>query len=243
MSQSDFVYGIHAVEALLRKNASQVLTLFVAHEREDKRVRELLKLAQQKRVDIETLPMSKLDALVPGVRHQGVAAKIEASQLSEKDLPVFIQSREQPFVLVLDGIQDPHNLGACLRTADAAGVDLVIAPKDRSAKITPAVRKVACGAAESVPFIQVTNLARTLRALKEMGLWVIGAAGEADSNLFDIDLSGPLAIVVGNEGEGMRRLTKEHCDLLVRIPMQGTVSSLNVSVATGVLLFARHSRS
>jgi 23S rRNA (guanosine2251-2'-O)-methyltransferase len=140
-------------------------------------------------------------------------------------------------LLVLDGVQDPHNLGACLRSADAAGVDAVIVPKDKAAGLTPVVRKVACGAAENVPFFQVTNLARTLRDLQERGIWLIGAAGEAESSLYQADLRGPLALVMGAEEQGMRRLTREHCDVLVNIPMAGSVESLNVSVATGICLF------
>jgi len=156
---------------------------------------------------------------------------------NEKDLDEIIAREETPFLLVLDGITDPHNLGACLRSADAAGVHAIIVPKDKSAKLNGTARKVACGAAETVPLVQVTNLARTLREIKDAGVWVVGTAGETDTELFDANLTGPMAVVMGAEGDGMRRLTREHCDLLVKIPMAGSVSSLNVSVATGICLF------
>ena len=155
----------------------------------------------------------------------------------EADLAAIVEQQAKPFILILDGVTDPHNLGAILRSADAAGVHAVVAPKDRSVKLTSVVRKVACGAAESVPFITVTNLARTLRELQDAGVWIVGTAGETETLVYDADLKGPLAIVLGAEGEGLRRLTRETCDSLVKIPMFGTVSSLNVSVAAGICLF------
>jgi 23S rRNA (guanosine2251-2'-O)-methyltransferase len=174
-------------------------------------------------------------------RHQGVVATIEPLDvqvsMSEKELLVFLKARPQPLVLVLDGVTDPHNLGACLRSADAAGVDAVVTPKDNSAELNATARKVASGAADSVPLVRVTNLARTLKSLKELGLWIVGTTGEADTLLYDQDLTLPSVIVVGAEGPGMRRLTTEACDFLVKLPMAGDVSSLNVSVATGVCLF------
>ena len=179
-----------------------------------------------------------LDNKANGEQHQGIMARVKpARQYSEKDLDEIIAREATPFFLVLDGVTDPHNLGACLRSADAAGVHGVIVPKDKSAKLNGTARKVACGAAETVPLIQVTNLARTLRDIKEAGVWVVGTAGETDTHVFDANLTGPMAIVMGAEGDGMRRLTREHCDVLVKIPMVGTVSSLNVSVATGICLF------
>jgi 23S rRNA (guanosine2251-2'-O)-methyltransferase len=179
-----------------------------------------------------------LDNKANGEQHQGIMARVKpARQYSEKDLDEIIAREATPFFLVLDGVTDPHNLGACLRSADAAGVHGVIVPKDKSAKLNGTARKVACGAAETVPLIKVTNLARTLRDIKEAGVWVVGTAGETDTHVFDANLTGPMAIVMGAEGDGMRRLTREHCDVLVKIPMVGTVSSLNVSVATGICLF------
>jgi 23S rRNA (guanosine2251-2'-O)-methyltransferase len=171
--------------------------------------------------------------------HQGVIAFCQSTEsYSEDDLQALLEGLDvPPFLLILDGVQDPHNLGACFRSADAAGVHAIIAPKDKSVGLTAVVSKVASGAAEAVPFVQVTNLARTLEILKEMGIWVYGAAGEAEQTLYQADLRGPIAIVLGSEGEGLRRLTRERCDVLLKIPMHGSVSSLNVSVATGIFLF------
>jgi len=179
------------------------------------------------------------------VSHQGVVAETgTAPGLGEKELPAFLEALEGPaFLLILDGVQDPHNLGACLRSANAAGVDAVIVPRDRSAPLNATARKVACGAAESLPVVRVTNLARTLRSIREAGVWVYGATGEAESTFYETDLSGPLALVLGGEGRGLRRLTREHCDGLLSIPMAGSISSLNVSVAAGIFLFeARRQR-
>lgn len=179
-----------------------------------------------------------LDEKVEGAVHQGIIARVrEGRQYQENDLPALLESVDTPFLLVLDGVTDPHNLGACLRSADAAGVHAVIVPRDRSAQLNATAKKVACGAAENVPLIRVTNLARTLRLLQEMNVWIVGTAGEADHTLFQSKMTGPMALVMGAEGEGMRRLTREHCDELISIPMAGTVSSLNVSVATGICLF------
>jgi 23S rRNA (guanosine2251-2'-O)-methyltransferase len=187
----------------------------------------------------ELMQREELDHLTQHGNHQGVLAYTkQLKTFGEADLKhLLVNLTEPPFLLVLDGVQDPHNLGACFRSADAAGVHAIIAPKDKAVGITPVVSKVASGAAETVPFIQVTNLARTLEQLKELGVWIYGAAGEAEKTLYQTDLRGPIAIVLGAEGEGLRRLTRERCDLLVKIPMQGSVSSLNVSVATGVFLF------
>lgn len=179
-----------------------------------------------------------LDDKVAGV-HQGVVAAVsESREWGEDDLMAMLAAAsEPPFLLVLDGVTDPHNLGACMRTADAVGVQAVIVPKDKSATLTPVARKVACGAAETVPFVRVTNLARCLRALQEQGVWLVGTAGEAGSTLYQANFTGPVALVMGAEGKGMRRLTREHCDALINIPMLGHVDSLNVSVATGVCLY------
>lgn len=241
MSQ-ERAYGLHAVEELLRSRPEAVLRLYVAKGREDRRLSRVLALADAGRVAIEAVPKRALDELVSG-RHQGVVADLKAGSTpedlrwSEQQLVAAVGGRSDALVLVLDGVTDPHNLGACLRSADAAGVDAVVTPKDNAADITPVVRKVACGATETVPLVRVTNLARTLDALKESGLWLYGAAGEADASLYATDLSGPVALVMGAEGKGLRRLTRERCDVLVSLPMSGAVSSLNVSVATGVCLF------
>ena len=233
----DTVFGYHAVSALLRAQPQRVVTVYLLEGGRGARRDELVALANAAGVVLESASKQRLGDWVTG-NHQGVVAHCRAApQLNEADLRDLLDDVAQPLVLVLDGVTDPHNLGACLRTADAAGVAAVIVPKDKAAGLTATVRKVASGAAENVPFITVTNLARTLDQLKEHGLWLVGAAGEAGQALYEVDLTGPVALVLGAEGGGMRRLTKERCDFLVQIPMAGSVSSLNVSVATGVCLF------
>ena len=233
------IYGIHAVQAALQRDASNIIEVMIESGRKDARVQVLLDKVAAQHAEVRRVTGKELDALVPDARHQGVVARCRAVTVwQEDDLdPLLDGLSVPPLLLVLDGVQDPHNLGACLRSADAAGVHAVIAPRDRAVGLTPVVRKVASGAAETVPFIQVTNLARTLRMLKDKGLWTVGADAEGDGDVFSADLRGPTVLVMGAEGQGMRRLTREHCDLLVRIPMQGTVESLNVSVATGICLF------
>lgn len=233
------VYGMHAVQAALQRDAANVIEVMVESGRKDARVQAILETAAAHPVAVRRVSGKELDTLIPDARHQGILARCRAAAVwQEDDLDQLLEGLSAPpFLLVLDGVQDPHNLGACLRSADAAGVHAVIAPRDRAVGLTPVVRKVASGAAETVPFIQVTNLARTLRSLKDKGLWTVGADTEGDGDLYSADLRGPTALVMGAEGQGMRRLTREHCDLLVRIPMQGTVESLNVSVATGICLF------
>lgn len=235
------VFGLHAVAALLEHEPGRVTRLWVLASRKDARLNRLVDLARKRGVPINESTRVELDSLAEVARHQGVVAAYagESAPLGEADLERLLDAvQEGPaLVLVLDGVQDPHNLGACLRTADAAGAHAVVAPRDRAVGLTPAVLKVASGAAESVPFVQVTNLARTLRALKDRGLKVVGAAGEAEQSVFAADLSGPLALVMGGEGGGLRRLTREQCDALVRIPMAGAVESLNVSVAAAVCLY------
>ena len=237
---SDIAFGIHAVDSLLRRAPQRVLSLFVQTDRNDKRIQSLLTLAKNQGVSVTRVPKSDLDTQVTE-RHQGVVAVIEPASseasLSERDLVSYLSGVERPLVLVLDGVTDPHNLGACLRSADAAGVNVVIVPKDNSAELNATARKVASGAAEAIPLVRVTNLVRTLKALKDAGLWVVGTTGKADTVLFDQDLTLPVVIVMGAEGPGMRRLTTDACDFLVKLPMAGDVSSLNVSVATGVCLF------
>lgn len=234
---ADLVFGIHAVGALLQRAPQDVLELFVMKDRDDKRMQPLIQEARQNGVSVQFCNRKTLDDMVSG-QHQGIIAKARLqSSGSEADLAAIVERQEKPFILILDGVTDPHNLGAILRSADAAGVHAVVAPKDRSVKLTSVVRKVACGAAENVPFITITNLARTLRELQDAGVWVVGTAGETETTIYQADFKGPLAIVLGAEGEGMRRLTRETCDSLVKIPMFGSVSSLNVSVAAGICLF------
>ncbi len=238
MSELEKVYGVHAVEALLRHHPRRVKQLWLAEGRQDPRVQTLVELARQARVSTGTRDRRELDEWAEGV-HQGVVAEVSPSQVwGENMLEELLERAEgPPLLLVLDGVTDPHNLGACLRTADAAGVLAVIVPKDKSATLNATVRKVACGAAEVIPLVAVTNLARTLEKLQQRGLWIVGTAGEADQDIYALDMSGPTVLIMGAEGKGMRRLTREHCDYLARLPMSGSVSSLNVSVATGVCLF------
>ena len=234
----DTVFGLHAVESLVRNESDSVLSIQVQEGREDQRLSKLINLIKQKNIKLELVPRKSLDTLVSG-RHQGIVALIKAEiEKTEGDLEDILQNLSAPpFLLILDSITDPHNLGACLRSADAAGVHAVIVPKDKSAPLNSAARKVACGAAEHVPVIRVTNLARTMKWLQNFGVWITGAAGEAEQNIYQTDLKGSMAIAMGAEGSGLRRLTREHCDQLTKIPMEGSVSSLNVSVATGICLF------
>ncbi len=233
-----WVYGLHAVAALLQRAPERVREVVLQEGRGDARIQALVEEAHTAGLPVTRCPRAELDERYPEWTHQGALLRCrESAPLSEHDLPALLEGVAEPLVLVLDGVQDPHNLGACLRTADAAGVTAVVAPRDKAVSLTPVVRKVACGAAETVPFVVVTNLARTLRSLGDAGLWIIGTAGEADADLYQADLTGPVALVLGAEGKGMRRLTREHCDRLISIPMFGSVSSLNVSVATGVCLF------
>jgi 23S rRNA (guanosine2251-2'-O)-methyltransferase len=233
------VYGLHAVRAVLTRRPEDVLKLSIAAARDDARVRDLRELAAARGLRPVDAASDALDAATGGAAHQGVLAEVRPSApLDENSLLDLLTSLPVPaLVLVLDGVTDPHNLGACLRTADAAGATAVVAPRDRAAGLTPVVRKVAAGAAETVPFAQVTNLARSLRDMKEAGLWIAGAAEDGEKELFDADLTGPLALVMGSEGKGLRRLTRECCDFRLRLPMRGAVASLNVSVAAGVALY------
>ncbi len=233
------VYGLHAVRAVLTRRPQDVLRLSVAAARDDARVRELREIAAARGIRPVDATTAALDQETGGAAHQGVVAEVRPSvPLNENGLLDLLTGLATPaLVLVLDGVSDPHNLGACLRTADAAGATAVVAPRDRAASLTPVVRKVAAGAAETVPFAQVTNLARSLRDMKEAGLWIAGTAGDGEQDLFAADLGGPLAIVMGSEGRGLRRLTRDCCDFSLRLPMQGAVASLNVSVAAGIALY------
>lgn len=241
MSQSwEKIYGIHAVEALLTHHPKRVKRLFTLDGRQDDKLQHLISLAQQHRIPVQACSRDELNELTDeSAVHQGVIAEVSASQPWNEAMlfEMLEQLTTPPLLLVLDGVTDPHNLGACLRTADAAGVQAVIIPKDKSATLNATVRKVACGAAEVIPLVVVTNLARTLEKLKQQGLWVVGTAGEADNKIYQQDLSIPTILVMGAEGKGMRRLTRDYCDYLVKLPMLGSVTSLNVSVATGICLF------
>lgn len=243
MSKNKMIFGFHAVTSRLRHEASSVEEIFFDQARDDRRMKDLIANAKAAGVRVMPVESERLDKIVGTRRHQGVIAF--ASQLSlARNLDELLDMVEgPPLLLVLDGITDPHNLGACLRVADGAGAHAVIAPKDRSVGLNATAAKVASGAAESVPFITVTNLARTLRELKERDIWLIGTSDDGDKTLYEGDYAGPTAIVMGSEGEGMRRLTRETCDVLVSIPMFGSVESLNVSVASGVCLYeARRQR-
>ncbi len=233
------IYGIHAVQAFLTRAPERLIEVYVLKGRDDKRLNPILQQLRQLGIAVQFCGRDALDKKAQGENHQGVIAKIqEAKPLNENDLDTLIANTANPLLLVLDGVTDPHNLGACLRTADAAGVTAVIVPKDNAAQLTSVARKVACGAAETMPLVRVTNLARTLRELQQRhNIWVVGTAGEATSTLYETKLTGATALVMGAEGDGLRRLTRETCDELISIPMAGSVSSLNVSVATGVCLF------
>lgn len=235
---SEIVFGIHAVQALLDSDPQRFQEVFVLKGRDDRRLQPLVKALEAQGIVVQVANRQWLDSQVEGGVHQGIVARVkQGRQYQENDLPDLLASLDSPFLLILDGVTDPHNLGACLRSADAAGVHAVIVPRDRSAQLNATAKKVASGAAESVPLIRVTNLARTMRLLQESNVWIVGTAGEADHHLYQSKMTGPMALVMGAEGEGMRRLTREHCDELISIPMAGSVSSLNVSVATGVCLF------
>lgn len=245
MSEDVLVFGIHAVRTLLRRHPQRVSRLLLQKGREDARILELQQLAKEHRVQVQWNEVSQLNKLAGGERHQGACIYVRpAAVLGEGALDDLLDDlAEPPLLLILDGVQDPHNLGACLRTADAVGANAVIVPRDRAAGLSPTVRKVASGAADVLPLIQVVNLARTLRWLKERGVWIVGTDDAAKQSLYECDLSGSLALVLGAEGAGLRRLTRDSCDVLASIPMQGVVESLNVSVAAGVGLFeARRQR-
>ncbi|KIO36670.1 23S rRNA (guanosine(2251)-2'-O)-methyltransferase RlmB [Shewanella sp. cp20] len=238
MKKQDFTFGIHAVEALLKNSPERVIEMWVLQGRDDQRLMPLLAMAAEYGVSVQQASRKALDDKAGSSQHQGVLVRAKpAKQLNDNDLLALLDKTDTPFLLILDGVTDPHNLGACLRNADAAGVHGVIVPRDNSVGLTPTVSKVACGAAEVVPLFQVTNLARTMKSLQEKGVWIVGAAGEAEHDLYKADLKGPIAIAMGAEDKGLRRLTRESCDSLASIPMAGSVSSLNVSVATGICLF------
>lgn len=232
------IYGIHAVKALLERDPQRFLDVWILKGRDDRRLQPLVQELEANGIVIQVANRQWLDDKSEGAVHQGIVARVQQGrQFQENDLPALLAQHPAPLLLVLDGVTDPHNLGACLRCADAAGVHAIIVPRDRSAQLNATAKKVASGAAETVPLIRVTNLARTLRLLQEHNVWLVGTAGDADHHLYQTKLTGPLALIMGAEGEGMRRLTRDHCDELISIPMAGSVSSLNVSVAAGVCLF------
>lgn len=234
-----YVYGVHAVAALLNNRLRPTKVLYVNQDRLDKRMQAVLDLAEQHHIPVERMSQQKMNQRFGDAPHQGLVASAGVlPDYVENDLDQLLESSKKPsLILILDGVTDPHNLGACLRSADAAGVDFVVIPKDKNASVTPVVSKVACGAAEAMPLVRVTNLARAMDHLKQAGIWIYGAAGEAAEPLYDIDCKASIALVMGAEDKGMRHLTRERCDGLFSLPMLGTVSSLNVSVATGVSLY------
>lgn len=237
--QSYTIYGLHAVQAVLERAPQRVLSLQLDQSRKDDRLNRIRELAARHGLAVQSMTGKKLDARSGEAVHQGVMAEVRPPEPgNDRDLLAAMEKLvHPPFVLILDGVQDPHNLGACMRTADAAGVDAVVVPKDNACSLNATVSKVASGAAEMVPFFQVTNLARCLRQLQELGIWSVGLAGEAETSLYQTRLDGPLALVMGAEGKGLRRLTRETCDILASLPMHGSVESLNVSVTTGIALY------
>ena len=233
MSTETYIGGFHAVIATLEEGAIKPREVLLADARKDDRAQRLLMAAAKAGVTVRKVSRETLDLRAPGLRHQGVLAEIEAAAVVGEEV-LDLPATADRMILALDGVQDPHNLGACLRTAEAVGINAIVIPKDRSVGLTPVVRKVAAGSAERVPVVGVTNLTRTLERLKELGYWIVGLAGEGDETLYSVDLTGPLVLVLGGEGEGLRRLTRETCDRLVKMPMVGNIESLNVSVAAAV---------
>jgi 23S rRNA (guanosine2251-2'-O)-methyltransferase len=239
MSNQQHIFGLHAITSLLNANPHCINELFVDKKRQDKRIQEVVQQAKQNGVRITMSVRDELDQFAGSGNHQGVVAQCEMPKpLKEEMLDRLLENPAHPLLfLILDSVQDPHNLGACLRTADAVGVDAIIIPKDRSVSVTSTVVKVASGAAYTVPLVSVTNLSRTMVRMQDAGVWFVGMDGASSQTLYELNLTGSIALVMGAEGSGMRRLTKEKCDFLVQLPMQGTVESLNVSVATGVCLY------
>lgn len=235
----ELLIGIHAVEAALQHDAGNLVELYIESGSHNARLKELGERARELGVKPHARDRAALDRMTGGTRHQGVVARYNApAPLAESALAGLAgQAGREGLFLVLDGVTDPHNFGACLRSAEAAGVTAVVVPKDRAVGVTPTVRRASAGAADRVPIVAATNLARALKTLKDAGVWLVGLAGESEQSVYAVDLDGPIAIVLGGEGEGMRRLTREACDFLARIPMRGDVESLNVSVATGITLF------
>ena len=238
MKHAETIYGMHAVRVMLERHAERVLSVSLAEQREDPRARAIEELARRHQRPVQRVDMHSLRQQLGDVAHQGVAAEITPlPPWSEDELLAALQVARAPMLLALDGVQDPHNLGACLRTADACGALAVIVPRDRAAQLSATVRKVAAGAAETTPVVAVTNLVRTLKLLKESGLWIIGADAEAERAARAVDMRGPIVLVLGAEGTGLRHLTRQNCDFLVSLPQRGAIESLNVSVAAAMLLY------
>ena len=239
MSKQEYVYGIHAVKALLEEEPERIIEGYALRGRDDARLQEIIAAFRKLDLRVTEVTRKALDEKVFGGTHQGIVVRVKSlKERGDNALWDFLDGLgEKPFLLMLDNVTDTHNLGACLRNCDGAGVDAVIVPKDNSAPLSPAAKKVASGAAETIPVFYVTNLARTMRELKDRNIYIVGTAGETDKMLYDADLKGALAVVMGAEDTGMRRLTRENCHELVKIPMYGKVTSLNVSVATGVVLY------
>jgi len=235
----DLLIGIHAVEAALDHDVANLVELYVENGSQNARVKALAERARELGVKPHARDRAALDRMTGGARHQGVVARYKApAPLAETDLAALVEKAgRDALLLVLDGVTDPHNFGACLRSSEAAGVTAVVVPKDRAVGVTPTVRRASAGAADRVPIFAATNLARTLKSLKDAGVWLVGLAGDATQSVYEVDLKGPIALVLGGEGEGMRRLTREACDFVAKIPMRGDVESLNVSVSTGIVLF------
>jgi len=238
MSKEERIYGLHTVKAVLERHPDHVHAIWVQDSRKGKRMTSITDIARHHHITLHKVSRDELDEITNGGHHQGVVAQCRSLPVNELSLEAVLDRLEAPaFLLVLDGVQDPHNLGACLRTAAAAGVHAVIAPRDRAVGLTDTARKVASGAAETIPFIQVPNLAQTLKQLKDKGVWLVGATSDAEQSIYDIDLAGPVVLVLGGEGKGLRRLTREACDYLAHIPITDKVESLNISVAAGVSCF------
>lgn len=234
---SDWIAGINAVAAALEAG-QDLAEVLIDGKAKNPRLAEIGSAAKAAGIALRFVPLDQIERQAAGARHQGVIARVQSSRsYDERDLEGLIEAAAKPLLLILDGVQDPHNLGACLRSAAAAGATAVIVPKDRAATLTPTARKVAAGGAERVPLVRVTNLARCMKDLQDAGIWIVGLAGEAEASLYSVDLKGPMAIAMGGEGDGLRRLTREHCDYLAKIPMASGMESLNVSVAAGISLF------
>jgi len=234
---SDWIAGINAVAAALEAG-QDLAEVLIDGKAKNPRLAEIGSAAKAAGIALRFVPLDQIERQAAGARHQGVIARVQSTRIyDERDLEGLIEASAKPLLLILDGVQDPHNLGACLRSAAAAGATAVIVPKDRAATLTPTARKVAACGAERVPLVRVTNLARCMKDLQDAGIWIVGLAGEAESSLYSVDLKGPMAIAMGGEGEGLRRLTREHCDYLAKIPMASGMESLNVSVAAGISLF------
>ena len=232
------IYGIQTVKKLLKQNASIIKQIYIADSRKDQKIQELIKLIQENKIPLQFVEKKILDKYSNNGNHQGIIAQVqEIAGFSEKELFILISQHKNPLILILDGVQDPHNLGAILRTAEAAGVLAVVLPKDNSVGLTPVVRKVSSGASELIPFVRVGNLSRFMRSLQDAGVWIVGAAASCEKTIYNIDFKGPVALALGAEGTGLRQLTMKHCDYLASIPMLGSIESLNVSVATGVCLY------